>query len=88
MSDNSKFMVLPLHSASEKAREEYHLTPQDGDIHSQIMVLNGKALTVNSADDDIPNLEPLYVNPSEPIRVAPFSIVFAHIPDADVAACS
>ncbi|XP_061337140.1 heparanase-like protein 3 [Gastrolobium bilobum] len=87
MSANSKTMKQPLHSASEVAREEYHLTPKDGDIHSQIMVLNGNALTVNSAGD-IPPLEPLYVNSSEPITVAPFSIVFVHIPDAVVTACS
>ncbi|KAG4957214.1 hypothetical protein JHK85_043594 [Glycine max] len=84
MSSHSKRMELPL--ASETAREEYHLTPQDGDIHSQTMVLNGKALSVNS-DGDIPPLEPIYVNSSEPIRVAAFSIVFAHLPDAVVSAC-
>ncbi|KAK7411680.1 hypothetical protein VNO78_03116 [Psophocarpus tetragonolobus] len=78
-------MELPL--ASETERQEYHLTPQDGDIHSQIMELNGNALSVNS-DGEIPSLEPVYVNSSEPIRVAPFSIVFAIIPDADVSACS
>ena len=84
MSSHSKRMELPL--ASETAREEYHLTPQDGDIHSQTMVLNGKALSVNS-DGDIPPLEPIYVNSSEPIRVAAFSIVFAHLPGAVVSAC-
>lgn len=83
-------MKLPLHNnaASETAaREEYHLTPQDGNIHSQIMVLNGNALTV-TAGGDIPPLEPLFVNSSKPIRVAPFSIVFIHIPDAFVPVCS
>ncbi|KAL2327417.1 hypothetical protein Fmac_020844 [Flemingia macrophylla] len=84
MSSHSEMMELLV--ASETSREEYHLTPQDGDIHSQIMVLNGKALSVNS-DGDIPPLEPLYVNSSEPIRVDPFSIVFVHLPDALVAAC-
>ncbi|KAH1042213.1 hypothetical protein GLYMA_09G091100v4 [Glycine max] len=84
MSTHSKVMELPL--ASETAREEYHLTPQDGDIHSQIMVLNGNPLSVSS-DGDIPPLEPINVNSSEPIRVAPFSIVFAHLPDAVVSAC-
>lgn len=86
MSDNSKIMKLPLHSSSVTAREEYHLTPQDGNIHSQIMVLNGNVLSINS-DGDIPPLEPLYVNSSKPITVAPFSIVFSHIPDAVVPAC-
>ncbi|XP_020206949.1 heparanase-like protein 3 [Cajanus cajan] len=84
MSSHSEMMELP--AASVTSREEYHLTPQGGDLHSQIMVLNGNALSVNS-DGDIPSLEPLYVNSSEPIRVDPFSIVFAHLPDAVVAAC-
>ncbi|KAL2327419.1 hypothetical protein Fmac_020846 [Flemingia macrophylla] len=79
--------VMNLAVASGIAREEYHLTPQGGDIHSQIMLLNGNALSVNSAGD-IPPLEPLYVNSSEPIRVDPFSIVFVHLPYAVVAACS
>ncbi|KAK7304723.1 hypothetical protein VNO77_42610 [Canavalia gladiata] len=87
MSYNSEMMELPLHSESETAREEYHLTPQDGNIHSQIMLLNGNPLSVNS-DGEIPPLEPLYVDSSEPIRVAPFSIVFAHVPGAAVSACS
>lgn len=87
MSDHSKVMELPFLHATETAREEYHLTPHDGNIHSQIMVLNGNTLTVNS-DGDIPSLEPIYVNSSTPIVVAPFSIVFAHIPDAVVTACS
>ncbi|CAJ1975615.1 unnamed protein product [Sphenostylis stenocarpa] len=84
MSSHSNMMQLPL--AYETAREEYHLTPQDGNIHSQIMVLNGNALRVNSAGD-IPPLDPIYVNSSEPIRVAPFSIVFAHLSGAVVTAC-
>ncbi|KAK7281449.1 hypothetical protein RIF29_09450 [Crotalaria pallida] len=87
MSYNSKVMKLPFSYGTETAREEYHLTPHDGNIFSQIMVLNGNTLTVTS-DGDIPSLEPIYVNSSNPIIVAPFSIVFAHIPDASVAACN
>ncbi|KAE9608257.1 putative glycosidase [Lupinus albus] len=86
MSDNSKVVKLPLHYVTETARKEYHLTPHDGNIHSQIMLLNGITLTVNS-DGEIPSLEPTYVNSSNPIIVAPYSIVFAHIPDAVVKAC-
>ncbi|KAL1335137.1 hypothetical protein HN51_064074 [Arachis hypogaea] len=70
------------------AREEYHLTAQERDLHSQTTLLNGKVLTVNSATGDIPPLNPLYVNPSMPIIVGPLSIVFAHIPDVDIPACS
>lgn len=67
-------------------REEYHLTPEDGDLHSQIMLLNGKALTVNSSGI-IPSLEPRRVNLSDPLTVSPFSIVFAQIPSIHVPAC-
>lgn len=68
-------------------REEYHLTAKNGDLHSQVMMLNGKELTVNSYGE-IPPLEPLYVNSTETISVAPFSIVFAHIPHLTLYACS
>ncbi|KAI3524395.1 hypothetical protein L1887_03049 [Cichorium endivia] len=68
-------------------REEYHLTAKNGDLHSQIMKLNGKELMITSSEE-IPPLEPIHVNSSEPIRVAPFSIVFAHIPNLTLYACS
>ncbi|KAG7973287.1 hypothetical protein I3843_07G220500 [Carya illinoinensis] len=68
-------------------REEYHLTAKDGDLHSQTMLLNGKILTVNSSGD-IPFLEPITVNQSDPITVAPFSIVFAQIPYIIFSACN
>ncbi|KAG2700197.1 hypothetical protein I3760_07G221300 [Carya illinoinensis] len=68
-------------------REEYHLTAKDGDLHSQTMLLNGKILTVNSSGD-IPFLEPITVNQSDPITVAPFSIVFAQIPYIIFSVCN
>lgn len=71
---------------SDTAREEYHLTAKDENLHSQTMLLNGNILTVNSSGD-IPPLEPIYVNSSTPIKVAPFSIVFAHIPSVVLPAC-
>ncbi|KAJ8753216.1 hypothetical protein K2173_017816 [Erythroxylum novogranatense] len=70
---------LPQGSATDSTREEYHLSAKDGNLHSQTMLLNGKILTVNPSGD-IPPLEPVYVNSSKPIVVAPFSIVFAHLP--------
>ncbi|KAJ7957716.1 heparanase-like protein 3 [Quillaja saponaria] len=85
-SHKSKIIKLPQGYVSETARQEYHLTPKDGDLHSRTMLLNGKILTVNSTGD-IPPLEPVYVNSSTPIVVAPFSIVFAHIPNVGVPAC-
>ncbi|PSS13898.1 Heparanase-like protein [Actinidia chinensis var. chinensis] len=71
---------------SETTREEYHLTARDGNLLSQTMVLNGKILSLNSSGH-IPPLEPLYVNSSEPITVAPFSIVFVHISNVVLPAC-
>lgn len=67
-------------------REEYHLTPKHGDIHSQTMLLNGQVLDVDGSGM-IPSLEPKRVNPSEPIIVAPSSIVFIDIPTILVPAC-
>lgn len=67
-------------------REEYHLTAKDGDIHSQIVLLNGKILAVDSSGN-IPRLKPIRVNPLSLVTVAPFSIVFAHIPNILVPAC-
>ncbi|OVA19193.1 Glycoside hydrolase [Macleaya cordata] len=71
---------------AEIIREEYHLTAKDGDLHGQTMLLNGKILAVNSSGE-IPPLEPIFVNSTEPINVAPYSIVFAHIPMIDLPAC-
>lgn len=84
-SHDPKFSKLPYSRAT--ARKEYHLTAQGRNLHSQVTLLNGKILTVNSAGD-IPPLEPLYVDPSKPIIVGPLSVVFAHIPDVDLPACS
>ncbi|KAC0457622.1 hypothetical protein FH972_027105 [Carpinus fangiana] len=70
----------------ESAREEYHLTAKDGNLHSQTVLLNGNILTVNSSGR-IPPLKPLYAKPLSPIKVAPHSIVFAHIPNLVLPAC-
>lgn len=67
-------------------REEYHLTPKDGDIHSQTVLLNGQVLAVDSSGA-IPPLEPKKVNPLDAITVAPSSIVFVDIPTILVPAC-
>ncbi|KAK0572557.1 hypothetical protein LWI29_033445 [Acer saccharum] len=77
---------LPQGSVNGNSREEYHLTAKDGNIHSQTMLLNGNILSVNSSGN-IPPLEPLLVNPTEAIKVAPFSIVFVHMPYIDLPAC-
>ncbi|CAH8384908.1 unnamed protein product [Eruca vesicaria subsp. sativa] len=78
---------LPWVSNGEIQREEYHLTAKDGNLHSQTMLLNGNALQVNSTGD-IPPLEPIHVNSTQPITIAPYSIVFVHMPNVVVPACA
>lgn len=84
-SHRTRNIKLPQGSESS-TREEYHLTAKDGNLHSQTMLLNGNILTVNSSGN-IPALEPVSVNLSKPISVAPFSVVFVHLPYV-VPACS
>lgn len=86
-SNGKNIILLPgENKIGEMEREEYHLTAEDGNLHSQIMLLNGKILGLNSYGD-IPPLEAVTVNSSDPITVAPFSIVFAQIPDVVLPAC-
>ncbi|KAL8254878.1 hypothetical protein R6Q59_033099 [Mikania micrantha] len=73
-------------TSDSRTREEYHLTAKDGNLHSQTMMLNGNELTVNP-DGNIPPLQPMLVSSLEPISVAPYSIVFAHIPYLTLNAC-
>lgn len=73
-------------SITETLREEYHLTPKDGDLHSQSMLLNGYTLSVDSSGN-IPPLKPVQINSAAPVNVAPFSIVFVHMPDVILPAC-
>ncbi|XP_020185220.1 heparanase-like protein 3 [Aegilops tauschii subsp. strangulata] len=68
------------------ARQEYHLTAKDGNLQSQHMLLNGNVLATG-ANGAIPKLEPVQVEGTEPITVAPYSIVFAHIPGFYAPAC-
>lgn len=49
-------------------REEYHLTPKNGDIKSKVMLLNGIPLVITD-DSDIPSLAPVYVNSSSLLSV-------------------
>lgn len=86
-SHKMKIIKLPQASVDGNEREEYHLTAKDGDLHSQTMLLNGNILGVNSIGD-IPTLDPLRVNSTQPISVGPFSIVFVHMPHVILPACS
>ncbi|TVU02338.1 hypothetical protein EJB05_52189 [Eragrostis curvula] len=73
--------------AAGAMRNEYHLTPKDGNLQSQVMLLNGRALATD-ADGNIPRFEAVKVDAAQPITVAPYSIVFSHIPHFSVPACS
>ncbi|KAK8950476.1 Heparanase-like protein 3 [Platanthera guangdongensis] len=67
-------------------KEEYHLTAKDGNLHSQTVLLNGIALNLNSKGG-ISALKPNRVDGSPPIKLAPLSIVFAHLPNFLALAC-
>ncbi|KAG0471922.1 hypothetical protein HPP92_016468 [Vanilla planifolia] len=70
----------------ESTREDYHLTAADGNLYSQTVLLNGEALLLNFFDE-IPALKPIKVDSSQPINVAPLSIVFVHLPSFRAPAC-
>ncbi|KAK7274917.1 hypothetical protein RIF29_16018 [Crotalaria pallida] len=73
--------------ASADVREEYHLTPKDGNIQSDIVLLNGTPLKLNESLE-IPELKPNLVNPLSPIKVVPDSIVFVRIKSFKAPACA
>ncbi|KAK9697945.1 hypothetical protein RND81_08G071600 [Saponaria officinalis] len=87
-SERTRTRAGRLHKRNEmgNVRAEYHLTAKDGDLQSQVMLLNGDVLTVSSSGE-IPPFTPLHVDSSEPIIVGPFSIVFVHMPFILLPAC-
>ncbi|KAJ7531531.1 hypothetical protein O6H91_14G047700 [Diphasiastrum complanatum] len=74
-------------SKSGAQRLEYHLTAPNGDLHSQTVLLNGVPLQMTSSGN-LPTLNPILVNPSLPISVAPLSIVFVKVPHLPNLACT
>ncbi|XLS55031.1 hypothetical protein HN51_004786, partial [Arachis hypogaea] len=70
-------------------RKEYHLTPKDGNIQSDVVFLNGTPLKLTKSKK-IPELKPKIVDPSSfsPIKVAPHSIVFVQMDDFNALACA
>ena len=68
-------------------REEYHLTPKNGNIQSDVVLLNGTPLVLTSSSD-IPELNPKLVDSDSPIKVAPDSIVFVAMRDFRAPACA
>ncbi|XP_057818060.2 heparanase-like protein 3 [Cryptomeria japonica] len=76
-----------LEKEGRRSRMEYHLTAKDHNLHSQTMLLNGKALELTS-DGKIPSLEPVEINARKPISLAPLSIAFVTLPFVQLPACS
>ncbi|XP_050224808.1 heparanase-like protein 1 [Mercurialis annua] len=68
-------------------REEYHLTPKNGYLQSQTMLLNGIPLEL-TGEGDIPRLEPVHNNVKSPIYVSPLSISFVVFPNFDAPSCA
>ncbi|KAI8031715.1 Heparanase-like protein 2 [Camellia lanceoleosa] len=68
-------------------RKEYHLTPKDGNIQSDVLMLNGVPLVLTESKDVLA-MYPVLVHASNPISVAPDSIVFATLKDFKAPACS
>lgn len=77
--------LLLLKDAPE--REEYHLTPEGGNIQTDVVLLNGTPLKITNGSH-IPAMNPSLVDPSMPINVAPYSIVFANIKGFRAPACA
>ncbi|KAL2349180.1 hypothetical protein Fmac_003180 [Flemingia macrophylla] len=67
-------------------REEYHLRPEDGNIQSDVVLLNGTPLKLTKSKD-IPEMKPKLVDPYSPISVASDSIVFVHSKSFNAPAC-
>ncbi|CAI9785275.1 unnamed protein product [Fraxinus pennsylvanica] len=74
-------------SDGTKQREEYHLTPKDGNIQSDVVLLNGTPLKLTESSD-IPSMNPKLVDASLPITVVPDSIVFATLKGFQAPACA
>ncbi|CAI9096495.1 OLC1v1032657C1 [Oldenlandia corymbosa var. corymbosa] len=68
-------------------REEYHLTPEKGNIQSDVLLLNGTPLELTESSD-IPGLYPQVVDASEPIIVVPDSVVYARMKGFKAPACA
>lgn len=71
----------------EGIREEYHLTAKDGDLQTQVTVLNGKILNVSGSGGIFPELKPMIVSQSDPLTIAPYSVVFVRFPYTNITAC-
>ncbi|KAL6190122.1 hypothetical protein ACLB2K_036521 [Fragaria x ananassa] len=74
-------------STGVSMREEYHLTPEGGNIQSDVLLLNGTPLKLTESFD-IPEMQPKLVDPTSAVSVAPDSFVFVSIKDFHAPACA
>lgn len=68
------------------SREEYHLTPEDGNIHSRTMMLNGQPLQLTDVGD-FPSFPSVLVDVNSAITVPPLSIKFIVFPNLNAPGC-
>ena len=83
----SKYQLIPKKSKVLKpptTRSEYHLSAPY--LHSQTVMLNGSPLELTQSGD-YPSLDPITKENTSPVSVAPLSIVFVALPDAQVPIC-
>ncbi|KAK4395884.1 Heparanase-like protein 1 [Sesamum angolense] len=73
-------------SDEKLSREEYHLTPENGDLQSKIMLLNGNRLQLTETGD-IPSLVPVLRDVNSPLSIAPYSIKFVVFPSFSSPGC-
>ncbi|KAL4584088.1 hypothetical protein LXL04_008678 [Taraxacum kok-saghyz] len=84
----NKVSWVGLRSTDENlTREEYHLTPQHGDITSKTMLLNGVPLKLTE-NGDVPSLRPVLVKVDSKISIDPLSIKFLRFPYFDAPGCT
>ncbi|XP_073315361.1 heparanase-like protein 2 [Primulina huaijiensis] len=68
-------------------REEYHLAPKDGNILSDVLLLNGTPLKLTESFD-IPVLNPKIADAKFPVILAPNSIAFVIVKGFRAPACA
>ncbi|XP_075495359.1 heparanase-like protein 2 [Primulina tabacum] len=68
-------------------REEYHLAPKDGNILSDVLLLNGTPLKLTGSFD-IPVLNPKIADPKFPVILAPNSIAVVIVKGFRAPACA
>ncbi|XP_059644837.1 heparanase-like protein 1 [Cornus florida] len=67
-------------------REEYHLTPNNGNLRSKTVLLNGTPLEI-SGGGDIPSLNPVLVDISSLLYIPPLSIKFIALSHFEAKGC-